>query len=337
MTIVPSRSEDIQRWVAALSGGKTRNRDSAVARLTLVGERALPALLKTLASGSPVARVGALRVLEGLRLARTLPEILLHVGSASGEIAAAAAAAAGAFETPASLPALAGALRHRSPAAREAAARALLQLFANGVVEAMEPLLAAAFDPRLEDPVQAIAFQVVDLLPEAERLAILKQSRERAGRTTRHATDDVEALLTSLPDGPAAVTALYRALVALSGASSGAAAEARARVHLALAERDSRIALYDLRERLSERPVRAGAPLLRAAGRLGEASLVPTIVALAADEPSRTEACVAALGAIMARARLRRTHRAVRAVRPEHRGVLNGLWSRASRARLPKA
>lgn len=333
MTIVPSRSADIQRWLAALGAEEPRARDSAIARLTLVGERAVPGLLQALRSDIRLARVGALRVLERLRSPRALAEIVPQLEAGDPEIASAAAAAVAAYETADALPALVRAVHHPDPGTREAATRGLLQLFAAGVEEAMEPLLAAAFDPDLDEPLQALALSVVDLLPESERRAILAQASEAAGRSVRQATAGVDALLASLPDGASAVTALHRALVSLAGARTPAAAGAGARVHVALAERDSRIALYDLRERLAERPLRESASLLTAAARVGDASLVAPIVALAADAPAHTAACADALAAIVTREKLKKTQRDVKAVRPEHRKVLDGLWARAIRPR----
>jgi hypothetical protein len=333
MTIVPSRSADIQKWLAALGAEPPRARDSAIARLTLVGERAVPGLLEALRSGGGLARVGALRVLERLRIPRVLPELEALLGADDPEIAAAAATAVAAYETPDALPGLVRSLHHPAAAAREAATRGLLQLFAAGVEEAMEPLLAAAFDPGLEEPLQALALSVVDLLPESERRAILAQAREAAGRSLRKATGEIDALLASLPDGASAVTALHRALVSLAGARTPAAAGAGARLHLALAERDSRIALYDLRERLQERPPLESPSLLKAAAGVGDSSLVASIVALAADAPAHTAAAADALAAIVAREALKKTHRDVKAVRPEHRKVLDGLWARATRGR----
>ena len=68
-------------------------------------------------------------------------------------------------------------------------------------------------------------------------------------------------------------------------------------------------------------------------GRVGDASFVAAIARLAHDAPAHTEACVGALAAIVRRERLKKTHRLVKAVRAEHRAVLDGLWAKAGRAR----
>jgi hypothetical protein len=155
----------------------------------------------------------------------------------------------------------------------------------------------------------------------------------------------------SLPDDPAAL----RHALNLSGASAplpallkvvervrereGAEPPAvrdqwrltRAVAHVALANRDSRIALYDLREMLEARPLRAAGRLLEAAGAIGDRSLVPTLARLAADEPGLSEPCAAAFARIVRRESLRRTG-AARGVKPEHREALARLWA-ASRSR----
>lgn len=326
MTIVPSRSADIQKWIAALGADGPAQRDSAIARLTLIGERAVPALLETLRSGSPTVRVQALRVLERLRAPRALPVILGHLEDPEAPVAAAAAGAAGAYESAAAVPALRSAQRSPSLEASEAAARALLRLFSAGIEEAMEPLLAAAFDPAVDPRVRALALSVADQLPADERSAILA----RTGAET-----NLDALLASLPDGAAAVTALHRALLGLagSGAAPALVAADAARIHSALAERDSRIALYDLRERLLRRPPLEAAAFLAAAGRVGDSTFVAPLAALAAEVPAHTAGCLGALTAIVARHALKKSHRDVKAVPARHREVLEGLWSRATARR----
>ena len=111
------------------------------------------------------------------------------------------------------------------------------------------------------------------------------------------------------------------------GGADAAVLRTRASVHEALAALDSRAALHDLREALEARL--AMPPLLRAAGRVGDASVVPALARAVAEEPALLEPCAEALAAIVARERLRRTAAALRAVRPEHRAAFDRLWTRA--------
>jgi HEAT repeat protein len=133
---------------------------------------------------------------------------------------------------------------------------------------------------------------------------------------------------------PASITILHRALERLGGlapADDGTTAETRAAVHVGLAMLDSRIALYALREALAERPPLAARRLLDAASRIGDASLVPAIVALAHDAPPFFDACARALAAIVARERLTRRGRALKGVPQRLQLTLEKLWRAAAR------
>src|SRR5262245_57186096 len=127
--------------------------------------------------------------------------------------------------------------------------------------------------------------------------------------------------------GPSSLPVLARALERLSARpdderQEAARAAAKGRVHGALAALDSRLALFDLRERLQARPVRALPPLLEAAARVGDASLVPALAALAAESRALVDLCAGPFAAIVRRARLRPTSAALKAVRPAHREAL---------------
>jgi HEAT repeat protein len=137
----------------------------------------------------------------------------------------------------------------------------------------------------------------------------------------------------------ASIPVLQRALERLGFEGAGALPEdeaapralAKAHVHVALAARDSRIALFDLRQMLGARPLRALPLLLRAAGLIGEGSLVPALVRIAAERPDRFDDCGRAFAAIVRRERLRRTSLAIRAVRAQDRATLEALWIRSRR------
>jgi len=299
--------------VAELASASPGVRESAIARLTLLGERAVQALLETLRSGSPVPRLGAIKVLEQLRAPRALPALLGQLGASEGEIVAAAAAAIVGLGSAKAVAPLSTALNHANSEARAAAADALAKLFAAGVEEALEPLVETLLGHKADERLRRIAERALSRLPAREL------------RTIRARLNDAP----SAPLPGTTTTALHREL---QGVTDAAAA---VRLHQALAERGSRIALYDLRERLDARPAKAAEPLLEVAARIGDASLVASIAALAADRTALTGACAEALAAIVSREKLRKTHRGVKAVRPEHRRILDGLWSRAARKPRP--
>ena len=314
MPIVPSRSREIQERVAELASTSPGVRESAIARLTLLGERAVQPLIETLRAGSPVARLGAIKVLEQLNAPRALPALLGQLTAVESEIVAAAAAAIAGLGGAKAVGPLSKALGHEDAQARAAAADALAKLFATGVEEALEPLVGTLLDGKADERLRRIAERALSRLPARELRAI-------------------RARINNSPPAPlpptATITSLHREL---QGVSDTAAA---IRLHQALAERGSRIALYDLRERLEARPAKSAEALLDIAARIGDASLVASIVSLAADRTALTAACADALAAIVSREKLRRTHRLVKAVRPEHRAILDGLWSRAARKPRP--
>lgn len=211
---------------------------------------------------------------------------------------------------------------------------------------AMRPLLA-----RLSSTAEPeLALRVAAALPGLRR-----RRRPDAGRPgpARPSVDEglvAELLLPELtPETVARVTAaLVRrgapAIPVLLGAlerlgplrpGRGEAASLRARgaLHEALAALDSRAALYDLREALGARPPTPA--LLRAAGRVGDASVVPALARAVAEDTALLEPCADALAAMVARERLRRTGAMLRAVRPEHRTAFDLLWARA-KARTPR-
>jgi HEAT repeat protein len=137
--------------------------------------------------------------------------------------------------------------------------------------------------------------------------------------------------------GPRAIPALQAALERLGplrhGRTDPDSLRARAAIHEALAALDSRVALYDLRETLLARPRAVLPALLRAAGRIGDASVVPALARLVAGDATLRDACAEALAAIVVREKLRKTSAALRAVRPGDRPAFDLLWERAKAGR----
>jgi hypothetical protein len=101
-------------------------------------------------------------------------------------------------------------------------------------------------------------------------------------------------------------------------------AAAAARLHLALADLGSRIAVFDLRERLESRPLRAET-LLLAAERVGDETLLVALARLHAREPGLAPRVTRAFATIVAREGLRR--RRPKDLSPPDRQALDGLWA----------
>lgn len=390
MPILPSRSREIHALVVRLSSARPAEREAAVARLTLLGPRALPAVLAALPGSSPELRLSVLDLLERTGDPRARAEVMALCRDPDGEVARRALALLPGY---ADAKAVATAVRVLGSAPadrRRAAVHALCALHGRGLVEAMEPLLDVILDEEEDEDLRRDAFAslsavdpqavaalrkrlargrgllaraaarspaqepptppgVAALLERLESVALrgdeavrIARDLEAAGASALPALHEVlERATGARPLGvlaeviarlrsPTSIPVLSRALKRLRDfplrAGGEARAEAIARVHLALAALDSRIALFDLRERLLAEPLLAAATLLQAAERIGDASLVPALARIHAMERTLRAQAAAAFAAIVARERLR-PRSAARGVRPDDREALHALWS----------
>lgn len=330
--------------MAALAAPGAAERDSAVARLELIGSRAILALVDTLRTGSENAREGAVLVLGRSDDPRARKAVLAAVADAAASVAGHAVAILARRPDAAAARALAAGLRHTDAGVRRAAAKALAAAFAFGVAEATEPVVDLLLDERTDEDSRLAALEAVAGLPSRQRRPLLARVEGATGSLGRRLAAlrgeaapearrvaEIAAGLDQLPSGAKAVPALHERLkrIAEVPADVEGAWELRLRLHRELAGRDSRIALYDLREMLEHRPPRDVSLLLDLAARLGDASFVPALAALAHDAPKATDGCVAALAALMQRERLNKSHRSVKAVPARHRAALDALWHKA--------
>jgi hypothetical protein len=227
-------------------------------------------------------------------------------------------------------------------------------------VEALDPLAARLLDEREEAGLRVVILDSLltqqpplaprTLRPLLKRLASSSEPEvaARARPTAGTAIEDrlVEELVSPrLPAeatartiaalarrGATAIPPLQRALERLGPLRRGADAaslRARAALHEALAALDSRLALYDLREAIEVHPPAVMPALLRAASRVGDASVAPALARAVAEDTATLDGCAGALAAIVAREKLRKTSTALKAVRPEHRSAFELLWGRA--------
>jgi HEAT repeat protein len=367
--ILPSAGKRIHELLERLSSTAAAERESAVARLTLLGPRTLSHLPGFLARASHAGRLGALEVLERLGEGTGLGAILALTRDRHEDVARRAIEMAAAFPEPRTAAALTAVLASGSPGLRQAAARSLSRLHGLGLVEAVEPLLKVLFDGAEDESLRMEALEALSaierrtLVPALKRLtgdrspAVVRAAQALASRlgragappkegTTVAPLETLVARLTSARTPSAEVPSLVAALVkrrspalvpllrrhldevGANAASTGAEAVARAkaRVHLALGALDSRIALHDLRDLLRARPLYAAADLLAAAERVGDASLVPALAALAVDDGRFAEPVGNAFRAIVRREKLRRSSRVVKALRPGQRAALERHW-----------
>jgi len=359
--IVPSRSARTRELLGRLGSPSAAERDSAIAGLTLLGTRALLPLGAFLPTASPAARLAAVEVLERVEDRGALPAILQLVRDPDERVALRALEVAGERPDSRSIEVLGALLSAPGPLPRrKGAARALARLEAKGLVGGLEPLAERLLDDG-EEPGLRVA--ILDglltrepplaprtLRPLLKRLAsssepeLAARARSTAGEaiedrlaedlTSPGLTAEAAARTTAAlaRRGAAAIPALLKALDRLGplgGRTDAASLRARGTLHEALAALGTRVALFDLREAIAAHPRAAMPSLLRAAARIGDASVVPALARAAAEDAPLLDACAGTLAAILARERLRKTSAALKSVRPEHRAALELLWESA--------
>jgi hypothetical protein len=372
-----------------------------MARLTLLGPRALPALFAALPASGPALRLGALEVFERLGDPRARPEVQALCRDADSAVALRALELLPALPDAKAVKVAARVLAQGPADRREAAVRALATLHAAGWLEAVEPLLDLLLDDQESEGLRLCAFDALleadprALSPVVERLsrgrdAVARKAAARrtllepgAGRLTEalrrlteanlradeavrlgaeiklagpealpvlHAALDaairpleIEVLADALAahGSPASIPAASRALQRLSSKPARGAEEAEgsaaaaARLHLVLAALKSRVAHYDLRERLEARPLRAAEGLLEAARLGGDLSLVPALARLHAREAPLRPRVERAFAAIAAREGLPRG--SARDLSPPDRKALDALKAAAAGPSRPRA
>jgi hypothetical protein len=347
MVIKASAAAEIRQLVAALGGDDDVRREAAIARLAIIGARAVDRLIAAYGSTQDRgAKIAILRALEPARDTRT-GSLARGAIAEGGDLAVAAASALRAL------------LDSPHPPTRN---------------DTLDVLVATALDPAAERRVRLASFEALQDVPGGvrERVAAALERDPGPGLTAgaaglprdAAAADAVwqDALEGRLPDTPAGLrdAAKSRAPVAaLSGlqkmidavrAHEGAATPARrpewqalrGALHQALALRGSRVAVYDLRETVAaaRRPIPAS--FLAALHAIGDESCVEALAAACANAAAADTAWRHQLGAafraIAAREKISRRHSAMKRILarwPEAALELANMPSR-TRPRPPK-
>ena len=308
MVIKRSAGPEVQALIADLATDDEVRREAAIGRLAVIGTRAVDRLLSALSpTPPPCVTVAVLHALEAIHDSRALPPALALLAHPEAEIVAAAAGVARTFLSS----------RHGA--------------------QVLDRLVALALDAAKPDAVRLAVFDALKdverrvMAPVWERLhtdASLVVS-QRAARETGHADPlaELEVCSTgSLPDDPEVLVALlehvgataplatlHRLVTAVaaretrerSRASKAAWLGVRGRVHLALATRDSRVALYDLRELVERATAPLPADFLAALTAIGDAASLEALAAAharaldgaRADWRARIKAAFAAIAA----------------------------------------
>jgi len=287
---MPSPSTD--SLIARLSSDSAVARESAIARLTVIGARAVDRLVRLAASdATPAARAAALTALERIGDRRALKAALPLVSDPDVDVALAAIAVAGAFvRDPQGVPAVDRLTALAVDAARPASIRA-------AAVDALRVLGESTIAPLVErlsdDPALRFAG------PAAMRTRLAASARAPLPSLLKIVEESRERERTA------------------SGDERAAWMEVRGEAHALLARRGSTVALYDLRETFERVSAPLPAPFVEAAAAVGDASCLEPIAAAhgAAKDLRWKQALADAFNAIVKRHRLTGRHAVIRKIR----------------------
>jgi HEAT repeat protein len=168
--ILPSAGTRIQELLRRLESPATAERESAVARLTLLGPRVIPHIQDLLGKAKAPGRLAALEVLEGVGEVHAFASVLPLVTDANEDVARRAIQISAGFPDPRTAEALGAVLSSGSPSRRSDAARSLGRLHRVGLVEAVLPLLGLLLDKGQED---SLRLQALESLSSLDRRTLL--------------------------------------------------------------------------------------------------------------------------------------------------------------------
>jgi len=337
VTIRASSAKQIDTLVADLCAGNAIARDAAIARLTVIGSRAVARLLTVVESGSDqFARVAALRALEAIGDPRALDPALDVMAASDAAVATAAARVVRAFVRG---PRSASAVDGLTSVALDPSRPEVLRVAA---IQALRELEAATVAPLLAS-LRADSSSTVRAAASADDSRAPRPTREHAVGVLRAAAD------TSLSVDPATL----RRMLGREGGSiplpdllrivervrereavEPAARRAewitvRAAAHLALAQRDSRLALYDIRESLEAAVTPLPVDMLAALSLVGDQSCLEAMASAYARSKDTwwRDRLADTFRAIASREQLTRRHAIVKRIEKRWKQVGHDLLS----------
>ena len=341
MAIKASSSKQIDALAADLASADAVRREAAIARLTVLGARAVERIA-TLATSAAAgaARAAAFRTLEGIADPRALEPALQAIADADQGVAIAAIAVVRLFVRSARAATAVDRLtavtldRRRAESVRLAALRGLKDLDTATIAPLLKSLST--------DPNQAIRAAVA--APLAGRLTDRDPLDLLAHAATEGLPDDPDAIRLAIVEaaGIAPLPHLLKIVERVrdregsptAGRRGDNWAAVRASAHVALAERDSRLGVYDLRESLEQARAPLPVEFLTALSRVGDASCLEAIAKAhaAARDAWWRDHLADAFVAIIARERLTKRHAVLRRVEQRWPGALGRLAESAGRA-----
>jgi hypothetical protein len=321
VAIKASSSRQIDALVTDLASADAVKREAAIARLTVLGARAVErvaALAASLTAAGP-ARSAAFRTLEGIADPRAFEPALQALADADQGVAVAAIAVVRLFVRSARAVDRLTAVtldRRRPEPVRLAALRALRDLEAATIAPLLKSLSA--------DSSQAI--RAAAAAPPAQRLTERDPLDALAQAANEGLSDDPDAIRLAIVQagGIAPLPQLLKIVERVrdregsfaSGRRGDNWAPVRASAHLALAERGSRLGVYDLRESLERSRTPLPVEFLTALSLAGDASCLEAIARAHADarEAWWRDHLARAFQAIVTRERLTKRHAALKRI-----------------------
>lgn len=323
MAIKLSSSRNIDALIVDLGAARAATREAAVARLTIIGARAVDRIIAVVRSSAPAeARTAALRALEAIGDPRGRGVVLDALAEPDAPVASAAAAAAsGYLHGPHGAEALdhltrTALDRSRHGSVRVAALRAVGELDAATIA----PLLEALQDDTDAD-VRAASIAMGSRAASGSGDPDAVLAAAATGQLPNDAAELRDAVVAA--GAGAALLDLLRLIEAVRAqeeaeppAGRAAWTGARAAAHLALATRGSRIALYNLRDSLSAADLRLPVEWLAALAAVGDATCLEPMAAAHArgGDPWWREHVADAFRAIVKREGLTRRHAVIKKI-----------------------
>ena len=337
MPIKASASAEIRQLIAALGSTDDVQREAAIARLAVIGPRAVDALLRAYSSSTDTdLRIAILRVLESSGDPRTIA-VARQAIAEGGDIAVAAATA----------------LRGLLDSTHGPSATGALDL-----------LVATVLDPTADRALRMAAFDALHTMPEGVRARIAEalktdpdpQIKARTLDSSRGAAaSDVvwqDALEGRLPakaealreaahtrTATAAFSALQKLIDAVRAREGSVPAARRTEwqavrgaLHQALALRNSRVAVYDLRESVQDSRGSLPSTFLAALHVVGDESCLEPLAGAyvrAQSDPRMQSQLAAAFQAIARREHITRRHAVSKRIAARWPDTLAKLMARA--------
>jgi HEAT repeat protein len=289
LVIKASAATQIEALVADLGAARAATLEAAIARLTVIGARAVSRLVALVESDAgQVARVAALRALESIADPRAVDPALRAMDAREADVASAGISVARAFL--------------RGPRS----------------ATLVDRLTTVALDPARNEDVRLSALEALSDLKPATIAPVfdalrndasdgIRRTAELAVSSKRDETFDPAAIVgraaeSELPEDPAglrravpllgkrvALTQLLRVIERVreresseEGARRAEWMRVRGAAHVALAGRGSRIALYDLRESIESASTPLPVEFLAALSTIGDTSCLEALAAACA-------------------------------------------------------